>query len=108
MQHGGQLLVALIVIAVLKFRLVPADYGLHWPQGKSYIWPAILWGSFFGVLMTAKSPSEVIELSSVHARKQFETLSEQSKELGALAQKVATETAEPMKSGMNKAFTKIG
>ena len=52
MQHGLQLLLALIVIAVLKFRLVPADYGLHWPRGKTYIWPAILWGGFFGVLMT--------------------------------------------------------
>lgn len=52
MQHGFQLLVALIIIAVLKFRLLPADYGLHWPRGKTYIWPAILWGTFFGVLMT--------------------------------------------------------
>ena len=43
---------ALVVIAVLKFRFVPADYCLHWPRGKTYIWPAILWGSFFGVLMT--------------------------------------------------------
>jgi uncharacterized protein len=51
-QHAFQLLVALIVIAILKFRLVPADYGLHWPRGKSYIWAAILWGTFFGVLMT--------------------------------------------------------
>ena len=30
----------------------------------------------------------------------------QSKELGALAQKVAAETAEPIKSGMSKAFTR--
>ena len=51
-QHAFQLVVALIVIAVLKFWLVPADYGLHWPRGKTYIWPAILWGTFFGVLMT--------------------------------------------------------
>src|SRR5579864_7305596 len=51
-QHAFQLLVALIVIAVLKYRLVPADYGLHWPRAKSYVWPAILWGTFFGVLMT--------------------------------------------------------
>jgi len=63
---------------------------------------------FAGEVMAAKTLSEVVELTSAHARKQFETLSEQSKELGALAQKVATETAEPMKSGMNKAFTKIG
>lgn len=51
-QHGFQLIIALIVIAVLKFWLVPADYGLHWPRGKTYIWSAILWGIFFGVLMT--------------------------------------------------------
>src|SRR5579863_8701561 len=62
---------------------------------------------FFGELITAKTLSEVIELSSTHTRKQFETLTEQSKELGALAQKVATETAEPIKSGMNKAFSKV-
>jgi phasin len=62
---------------------------------------------FFGELITAKTPSELIELSSSHARKQFETLTEQSKELGALAQKVATDTAEPIKSGMNKAFSKV-
>ncbi|HEY2444115.1 MAG TPA: CPBP family intramembrane glutamic endopeptidase [Rhizomicrobium sp.] len=52
-QHAFQLLVALIVIAVLKYRLAPADYGLHWPSGKTYIGPAILWGIFFGLLMTA-------------------------------------------------------
>jgi phasin len=62
---------------------------------------------FFGELLAAKTPSEVIELSSSHARKQFEALTEQSKELGALAQKVATETAEPIKSGMSKAFSKV-
>jgi hypothetical protein len=49
----------------------------------------------------------VIELSSAHARKQFEALTEQSKELSALAQKVATETVEPIKSGMNRAFSKV-
>jgi hypothetical protein len=51
MQHAFQLLVALIAIAILKY-LVPADYGLHLPRGKSYVLPAILWGVFFGVLMT--------------------------------------------------------
>jgi hypothetical protein len=57
--------------------------------------------------MAAKTLSEVVELTNAHARKQFETLSLQSKELGTLAQKVATETAEPIKSGMNKAFAKV-
>jgi hypothetical protein len=52
LQHAGQLLVALVVIAVLKYRLAPADYGFHWPRGKTYILAALLWGVFFGVLMT--------------------------------------------------------
>jgi len=59
--------------------------------------------SLFGV----KSASEMVELSTAHARSQFETLSGQSKELAALAQKVATDTAEPIKSGMNRAFSKV-
>jgi phasin len=62
---------------------------------------------FASELITAKTLSEVIELSSSHARKQFETLTQQGKDLGALAQKVATETAEPITSGMNKAFAKV-
>ena len=49
----------------------------------------------------------MIELSSAHARKQFEALTEQGKELSALAQKVATETAEPIKNGMNRTFSKV-
>ncbi len=61
---------------------------------------------FAGEVMAAKTMSEVVELTSAHARKQFESLSAQAKDLNALAQKVATETAEPIKSGMNKAFTK--
>jgi phasin len=63
---------------------------------------------FAGEVMAAKTLSEVVELTSAHSRKQFEALTAQTKELSALAQKVATETAEPIKSGMNKAFTKAG
>ncbi len=62
---------------------------------------------FAGELITAKTLSEVIELSSAHARKQFESLTVQGKELSALVQKVATDTAEPIKNGMNKAFNKV-
>jgi hypothetical protein len=49
--HAFQLGVALVAILIVK-RLVPADYGLHWPRGKTYFGAAILWGLFFGVLMT--------------------------------------------------------
>jgi membrane protease YdiL (CAAX protease family) len=31
---------------------MPFDAGLRWPPAKTYIWSAILWGAFFGVLMT--------------------------------------------------------
>jgi phasin len=47
-------------------------------------------------ISTAKGPSEAIELWSSLARKQFETLTEQSKELAALGQKVAAASAEPI------------
>ena len=62
---------------------------------------------FANELMNAKSLSEFVELSTAHARKQFETLTAQSKELAALAQKVATDTTEPVKESMNKAFKKV-
>jgi hypothetical protein len=58
-------------------------------------------------LMTVKSLSEAVELSTAHARKQFDALSAQSKELTALVQKVANETAEPIKVGMTTAFKKV-
>ena len=53
-----------------------------------------------------RSPSAFMQLSTEHAHKQLELLTEQAKQLATLAQKVATETAEPIKSGMNKAFSK--
>ncbi len=62
---------------------------------------------FYSQIVTAKSLSEVIELSTSHARKQFEAMTAQSKDLSALAQKVATETVEPIKSGMTTAFKKV-
>jgi phasin len=62
---------------------------------------------FASELFAAKSLSEVVELSTAHARKQFETAAAQTKELAALAQKVATEAAEPIKDGMTKAVKKV-
>jgi phasin len=62
---------------------------------------------FYTELMTLKSFSEVVELSTTHARKQFETATAQGKELSALAQKVATESAEPIKESVAKVFKKV-
>ena len=52
----------------------------------------------------AKTPAEALELSTSHLRKQFEALAAQTKDLSALAQKVATQTAEPIKAGVSKSF----
>ena len=62
---------------------------------------------FASELMNAKSFSDFVELSTAHSRKQFETLTAQSKELAALAQKVATETVEPVKESVSKVFKKV-
>jgi phasin len=59
---------------------------------------------FVQKLSGVKSPSDFIELSTDHSRKQFETLTEQTKELAALAQKVTLATVEPLKTGVTKAF----
>jgi phasin len=59
---------------------------------------------FIGKLVTVRSPSEAIELSTLHARHQFERVSTQSQELWALVQKIATDVAEPVKAGMSKAL----
>src|SRR5215468_58504 len=57
---------------------------------------------FLGQLLTLKSYSEFVELSTAHARKQFEAVSAQTKDLAALAQKVATDTAEPVRDSVTK------
>jgi len=82
-----------------------SDYGLKVIEATRVNTNAAF--DFANELITAKTLSEVLELTSAHARKQFEALTQQSKELGALAQKVATETAEPIKSGVSKVFAQV-
>jgi phasin len=57
-------------------------------------------------LIGAKSPAEFVELSTAHARKQFDTMIAQTKELTELTQKVTTKITEPLKAGMTMAFNK--
>jgi phasin len=59
---------------------------------------------FTTAMFGSKTLADAAELSTAHFRKQFETLTEQTKELSALAQKVATETSEPIKNGVSKSF----
>ncbi len=62
---------------------------------------------FVEKLSGVKSPSEFFELSTNHSREQFETLTEQAKELAALAQKVTLAAVEPIKTGATKAFSQL-
>jgi phasin len=55
----------------------------------------------FGELLTAKSYSEVVELTTAYMRTQFDTVTAQAKELTEHAQKVATETVEPLKESIS-------
>jgi phasin len=83
-----------------------ADYGLKMIEMGRANTNACF--DFAGQMMACKSMSEAVELSSGFARKQFDAVSAQTKELGALAQKIATETAEPIKESMTSAFKKVG
>jgi len=57
-------------------------------------------------LFGVKSPSEYLELSTAHARKQFETYVGQAQQLAGLAQKVTTEAVQPLQAGVTSAFSK--
>jgi phasin len=82
-----------------------SDYGLKVIEAARANTNAAF--DFATQLMTVKSLSEMVELSSAHTRKQFEALTAQSKELAAIVQKVATDSAEPMKESFGKVFKKV-
>jgi len=55
-------------------------------------------------LARVSSASEFFELSAEHTRKQVDTFTEQTKQLTSLAQKAATEAAQPLQAGAAKTF----
>lgn len=55
-------------------------------------------------LLGLKSPSEALELWTAHTRKQLEALTAQGKELTEITQRVAAETAEPIKASASKFY----
>ncbi len=82
-----------------------SDYGLRVIEAARENTNAAF--DFTTRLMTVKSLAEMVELSTAHTRKQFEAITAQSKELVAIAQKVATDSAEPMKESFGKVFKKV-
>jgi phasin len=63
---------------------------------------------FFLHLLGSKSVTDVFTLSAAEARKAFDTASDQNKELWALAQKLATESGEPIKKHFAKVLHQAG
>ena len=61
---------------------------------------------FLTDLMDTKSLPEIVSLSATQSRKNFEAASAQNKELWGLAQKVATETVEPIKKSFARVLQK--
>ena len=55
-------------------------------------------------ISTAKDPSAAAALWSSHLRQNLETLTDQSRELATLAQRIATSSAEPLTRGFGTAF----
>jgi phasin len=55
-------------------------------------------------LLGAKTPSEALELWTTQTRKNLETFNAQAKELTELGQKVASQTAEPIKASASKYY----
>jgi len=55
-------------------------------------------------LIGVKTPSEAMELWTSHTKKQYEVFTANAKELAELSQKIASETAEPIKANASKLF----
>lgn len=63
--------------------------------------------SFAKTLSDVKSPSEFLAAATDYSRKQFDSLTEQTRDLTALAQRVTLATVEPLKAGVSKAFGQV-
>jgi phasin len=59
---------------------------------------------FAKAAINTKTVGELVSLHSDHATKRVEAFAAQAKEFGALAQKIATDAAEPLKSQVAKTF----
>src|SRR5216684_4004593 len=82
-----------------------ADYGIKVIEISSVNTTSAF--DFFTNLMGTKSLSEIMTLSAVQARKNFDVASAQNKELWDLAQKTAIETAEPIKKSVARVLQNV-
>jgi phasin len=81
-----------------------ADFNAQWIEMVRANTNASL--DFAHQLIAAKSPSEALELTAAHTRRQFENFMQQSQQLSSLAQKATSDAVKPLQDGMKKAFDK--
>ena len=62
----------------------------------------------FKALTSVKSLPEAMEVQSGHARKQFDALTFQAKDMATLAQKIAADAVAPIKASVSKALGQAG
>jgi hypothetical protein len=55
-------------------------------------------------IVSAEAPSDLATIWSAHARRQFEMMTKQTRELTELGQKLASRSTEPLTRGINEAF----
>jgi hypothetical protein len=82
-----------------------ADFNAQWIEMALANTDATL--DFVRQLAEVKSPSEFLELSTAHAREQFDTFTKQAQHLAALAQKVTTDAVRPLQAGAKSALNKV-
>jgi hypothetical protein len=58
--------------------------------------------NFFAELAQAKAPTDAFQLWSRHAQEQMQRLTEQSQELAALGQRIASTSSEPLRRGFDQ------
>jgi phasin len=79
-----------------------ADYGTKMIEISSTNTSSAL--EFLSRLADIRSLTDIVNLSTTQSRKSLEAASAQHRELWELAQKVATETAEPIKKSFDRAL----
>jgi hypothetical protein len=60
--------------------------------------------NFLAELAHAKGPTEAFELWSRHFQSQLQRMTEQSQELAALGQRIASSSTEPLRRGFDQTF----
>jgi len=61
---------------------------------------------FIQKLSGVRSPSEFVEISAEHTKRQFQTMTEQTTQLASIAQQATVATAGPLKSGLKNIYDK--